>query len=1731
MEHRYFAGIRFALIAASACGGSVATQARSPAPSIRASKHHDSSAPLSLAPAPTAEEAEVDVHVRPPIPTESSLNRGRSNWVIPNQAMVRSSRMLGFAGDQTRPQATGIPLGSISSPASFAYYDATRASVDLVRAWQQPYDPITSAWIPFTKVDSNGFPLHTVSSWQVKVLGTITGSDYGRYLITFTGPPQGASISISTGDPAYTVVQPTRGADGVWRGYVTLGPDGLSALTLTFNQSGIGPGQHIQNLHVLQPKSSNPSDGNYSPNDVITVEAKQMFSIFKYVRLGGGAHGDSGVDWSWNGRVGGPWQQAFPPWTAAAIYTLNPSIECQLQAAAVVDTDIMWIVPVLANNNYLKGLANLINGKDFNGKPISQLADGSAYSGLKASHNIYIEHSNEVGWNNLYSQGSWNAALANWDLFTMSDFFDTTHKFRDRSNKPINGDIAYDITASDLGGNDPAGHSFRAPRSPDHSYSQWNTPSSVQVFGYAPPKPKLAQRVAANPLPAGTYWFAISYASATGFSWSGGNGEGLISADPNSRNSGGTPTSGVSSITLTDSTHVIDVTLFNPNSLPFAFGQGSITLYWCPTPSATPPPLTSYVGLQGYHSGSPRWTSGTVQFTATKQTTTTGQAPKAVDQSLIAVIVATAPQFNFNDAKDGFSPSFLLLMKNWTQTSIPDWRSREPNVAPGSYRKVLSTNPQGDSAYLVFRSINPSTTNAGTNSPVALFPNTTGSTFSTTDGPQSDGNINWQFVGPATINNTLSTQILSVDSATELTVGAPITPPFMSAGGVASGFQGFPFLPMTQGGSTVGLGGFIPTNVHAFYDQRRHARRVVDIGNTLVANGIARSRMRPRLDGQVAVPLHTTAVHSQFLNYWCNGAGPITAGSRGFKLDDGVALAKISDKIHGYSAAPYTDLSNWFGALQTTTGDLVVTAGNLKRDAGLSAIGSFRLGAPQVGGSLPPNTKLYYKVVPRDQVAVYGKAVSSEQFGTTTGTNLKLPLSWGTVYPAWQSGRAYNIGDLAVNAAGYVYRVYAVTLDRLSGVRSPFTSNPTVETVTDNHVTWQFDHQEVYRLYRGTAPGQETFLTEVTGLSYTDDGSITLAQQAVWVRWGGAGLPDNVTAYQRVVARGKAQERPPTDGFTNYPDGADWHGYHGTLGAVVSRDATGLVTVKSQIPVAFSANPTPMGAGEVIACAVGGPGFPAGKKTVTSRPDSTTFTYQEAGPVGTAVTAMQFCSVGVISFTDVWYDYSGANRNGGVPDSNYPSGDELNPWTQGNPWQPGVTNPAATPSHALAILDHWTIAYEQHSPTTTAASNADVHFIFNVSAIIQMGWNGSINSPVGIGNDPGYLAINAADGTVSGAYEEAFYPWAIGTPLHSAVSKYGMLYSDDYRAIFEGYCYNLYQNTQSEGGISAMGAIVCAPPNWQGGSGAELMKNSNGLKNGFVFTPKWQAMNQIFTARTPEIKGGLTVATMAEFDGRRVNGQAPVLGTPFRHSAIQSGNYPALYDYILVADQEGKYNLVLTLSNVAAGGSVTVTANGGQLIGTGAVVVNNPINSDDTGATPVSIPKDVSIGKIALKKGINGIRLTFNNSNLFVHSVVAYLAGPPPGRMPYIYGSHFTAGASAVNDAGYSGTTFNGFGTTISRAARDQFVTSDGRADFYLSPGATVKVTSNHTVLIPQSAIQVTYAPGGKGTRRCRILIKGAQLGVQPNGTQTDLTCVVTDPTDTLGIRTKSFSILVTVNE
>ena len=80
MGHRHVLRSSVALILVSALGSLAATQAPAPAPSIRASEYHDSSAPLALSVVPpvTSDEGEAQVNAPLPIPTGSSLYRRRS---------------------------------------------------------------------------------------------------------------------------------------------------------------------------------------------------------------------------------------------------------------------------------------------------------------------------------------------------------------------------------------------------------------------------------------------------------------------------------------------------------------------------------------------------------------------------------------------------------------------------------------------------------------------------------------------------------------------------------------------------------------------------------------------------------------------------------------------------------------------------------------------------------------------------------------------------------------------------------------------------------------------------------------------------------------------------------------------------------------------------------------------------------------------------------------------------------------------------------------------------------------------------------------------------------------------------------------------------------------------------------------------------------------------------------------------------------------------------------------------------------------------------------------------------------------------------------------------------------------------------------------------------------------------------------------------------------------------
>jgi len=118
MGHRHFIRLCLVLIPFSASfGSSTVAQAHSPAPSIRASEYHDSSAPLALMVAPpmTSEERQAQVNAPLPIPAGSPLLQGRS-FADPARDLGISHGILPELGitfpghdDNTDPARPSVP--------------------------------------------------------------------------------------------------------------------------------------------------------------------------------------------------------------------------------------------------------------------------------------------------------------------------------------------------------------------------------------------------------------------------------------------------------------------------------------------------------------------------------------------------------------------------------------------------------------------------------------------------------------------------------------------------------------------------------------------------------------------------------------------------------------------------------------------------------------------------------------------------------------------------------------------------------------------------------------------------------------------------------------------------------------------------------------------------------------------------------------------------------------------------------------------------------------------------------------------------------------------------------------------------------------------------------------------------------------------------------------------------------------------------------------------------------------------------------------------------------------------------------------------------------------------------------------------------------------------------------------------------------------------------------------
>jgi len=118
MGHRHLVRLCLVLIPFLASfGSSAVTQASSPAPSLRASEYHDSSAPLALMVAPpmTSDEGQAQVNAPLPIPAGSPLLQGRS-FEDPVRDLGTSSGILPELGitfpghdDNTDPARPSVP--------------------------------------------------------------------------------------------------------------------------------------------------------------------------------------------------------------------------------------------------------------------------------------------------------------------------------------------------------------------------------------------------------------------------------------------------------------------------------------------------------------------------------------------------------------------------------------------------------------------------------------------------------------------------------------------------------------------------------------------------------------------------------------------------------------------------------------------------------------------------------------------------------------------------------------------------------------------------------------------------------------------------------------------------------------------------------------------------------------------------------------------------------------------------------------------------------------------------------------------------------------------------------------------------------------------------------------------------------------------------------------------------------------------------------------------------------------------------------------------------------------------------------------------------------------------------------------------------------------------------------------------------------------------------------------
>ena len=233
-------------------------------------------------------------------------------------------------------------------------------------------------WANDLAVDADGYPrrdFQLIYSAAKIATGTYKLSFIGRATLVAggAGTVQNATYDVASNTTKADIVLSSDAIGNVWLAFKD-----------TFRTAASVKGDGITNVHLWRP--GYVTDGSV----LFTTEFVAAMKKFKVVR---------GMDFvSANANAQTNWQERTKPAFFGLTGNKGQSWELLIALANAADRDVWLNVPVKANDDYIRKLAQLVKfGSDGN-LPYASAQDNPAYPPLKVGLKVYLEYGNEI-WN------------------------------------------------------------------------------------------------------------------------------------------------------------------------------------------------------------------------------------------------------------------------------------------------------------------------------------------------------------------------------------------------------------------------------------------------------------------------------------------------------------------------------------------------------------------------------------------------------------------------------------------------------------------------------------------------------------------------------------------------------------------------------------------------------------------------------------------------------------------------------------------------------------------------------------------------------------------------------------------------------------------------------------------------------------------------------------------------------------------------------------------------------------------------------------------------------------------------------------------------------------------------------------------------------------------------------------------------------------------------------------